>query len=125
MPKILIIEDNEENRDALARRLRRRGYEVVIALDGQQGVELTESEKPDIVLMDMNMPVLDGWQATRIIRTNPDTENLPIVGLTAHALAGDREKALQAGCADYHTKPVDFPQLLKQIEVLIKKSMQR
>jgi len=121
MPRILIIEDNEENRDALARRLQRRGYDVVMAGDGQQGVEMAKSEKPDLILMDMNMPVLDGWRASQLVRADPETRELPIIGLTAHALAGDREKALQAGCSDYHTKPVDFPRLLAQIEVLIRK----
>ena len=121
MPRVLIIEDNEENRDALARRLRRRGYDVVMACDGQQGVEMAKSESPDLVLMDMNMPVLDGWRASRIIRSDPAIAALPIIGLTAHALAGDREKAIQAGCSDYHTKPVDFPQLMTQIETLLKR----
>lgn len=123
MPRILIIEDNEENRDALARRLQRRGYDVVMAGDGQQGVEMAKSEKPDLVLMDMNMPVLDGWRASELVRADPETRELPIIGLTAHALAGDREKALQAGCSDYHTKPVDFPRLLAQIEALIRKGV--
>lgn len=123
MPRILIIEDNEENRDALARRLQRRGYDVVMAGDGQQGVEMAKSEKPDLVLMDMNMPVLDGWRASQLVRADPETRELPIIGLTAHALAGDREKALQAGCSDYHTKPVDFPRLLAQIEALIRKGV--
>lgn len=120
MPRILIIEDNEENREALARRLQRRGYDIVVAGDGQQGVEMAKSEKPDLVLMDMNMPILDGWRASQMIRTDPDTEQLPIIGLTAHALEGDREKALQAGCSDYHTKPVEFSQLMTQIELLIR-----
>jgi two-component system cell cycle response regulator DivK len=123
MPRILIIEDNEENRDALARRLQRRGYDVVMAGDGQQGVEMAKSEKPDLVLMDMNMPVLDGWRASQLVRADAETRELPIIGLTAHALAGDREKALQAGCSDYHTKPVDFPRLLAQIEALIRKGV--
>jgi two-component system cell cycle response regulator DivK len=123
MPRILIIEDNEENRDALARRLQRRGYDVVMAGDGQQGVEMAKSEKPDLILMDMNMPVLDGWRASQLVRADPETRELPIIGLTAHALAGDREKALQAGCSDYHTKPVDFPRLLAQIEALIRKGV--
>lgn len=121
MPRILIIEDNEENRQALARRLKRRGYDVVLANDGQQGIESAKSERPDLILMDMNMPVLDGWQASQLIRANPLTQDLPIIGLTAHALAGDREKALQAGCSEYHTKPVDFSRLIVQIEALIKK----
>lgn len=123
MPRILIIEDNEENRDVLARRLERRGYDVVVAADGQQGVEMAKSEKPDAILMDMNMPVLDGWRASQILRSETDTQDMPIIGLTAHALAGDREKALAAGCSDYHTKPVDFPRLMTQIEALIKKGL--
>jgi CheY-like chemotaxis protein len=120
MPKIVLIEDNAENREALSRRLQRRGYEVLVAPDGQQGVELVKAEKPDLVLMDMNMPVLDGWQATRMIRADDDMKSVPVIGLTAHALAGDREKALEAGCSDYHTKPVEFARLLEQIEVLIR-----
>lgn len=120
MPRILIVEDNKESREALARRLQRRGYDIVEAADGQQGVELAKSEKPDLVLMDMNMPILDGWQASQLIRAASQTEELPIIGLTAHALAGDREKALDAGCSEYLTKPVDFPKLLAQIETLIR-----
>lgn len=121
MPRILIVEDNEENRSALARRLERRGFDVVMAVDGQQGVDMAKSERPDIVLMDMNMPVLDGWRASQMIREDPGTHELPIIGLTAHALAGDREKAIQAGCSDYHTKPVDFPRLMEQIEALLRR----
>lgn len=121
MPRVLIIEDNEENRDALGRRLQRRGFDVVFAADGQEGVEMALSENPDLILMDMNMPVLDGWQASQTIRSDPATCDLPIIGLSAHALAGDRAKALQAGCSDYHTKPVDFPRLMEQIEALIRK----
>ena len=123
MPRILIVEDNEENRDALSRRLKRRGYDVVTAADGQQGVDMTRAERPDLILMDMNMPVLDGWQATRQLRADDATKDLPVIGLTAHAMAGDREKALEAGCTDYHTKPVDFPRLMGQIEELLKKSL--
>ncbi len=122
MPRILIVEDNEENREALCRRLQRRGFDVVMAPDGRQGVDMSKSEKPDLVLMDMNMPVLDGWRASQMIREDPDTQDLPIIGLTAHALAGDREKALQAGCTDYHTKPVDFDKLIEQIEALLTRS---
>ena len=121
MPRVLIIEDNEENRDALSRRLQRRGYDVVMACDGQRGVEMAKSESPDLVLMDMNMPVLDGWRASRIIRSDPATAALPIIGLTAHALTGDRKKAIEAGCSDYHTKPVDFSQLMTQIETLLRR----
>lgn len=119
MPRILIVEDNEENRDVLSRRLRRRGYDVVAAANGQDGVEMAENELPDIVLMDMNMPILDGWEATRLLRSNQATAKLPIIGLTAHAMAGDREKAMEAGCADYHTKPIDYSKLLDQIEALL------
>lgn len=123
MPRILIVEDNEDNREALGRRLQRRGYDVVMAVDGQQGVGMAKSEKPDLILMDMNMPVLDGWRASQMIRADDQTRDLPIIGLTAHALAGDREKAIQAGCSDYHTKPVDFPKLMTLIESLIKKGV--
>ena len=123
MPRILIVEDNEENRDVLSRRLMRRGYDVITAGDGQQGVDMARAERPDLVLMDMNMPVLDGWQATKLLRADDATKALPIIGLTAHAMAGDREKAMEAGCTDYHTKPVDFPRLMGQIEELLKKSL--
>ena len=119
MPKILIVEDNEENRDSLSRRLQRRGFEVVVAADGKVGVALTQAEKPDLVLMDMNMPELDGWEATRQIKAAPGTQGLPVIALTAHAMSGDRDRALAVGCADYHTKPVDFPKLLAQIEALL------
>ena len=120
MPKLLIIEDNEENRDALSRRLQRRGFEVVIAVDGKAGVEMAKAEKPDLILMDMNMPELDGWEATRQIKAEDSTRHLPVIGLTAHAMPGDRERALEAGCSDYHTKPVDFPKLLTQIETMLR-----
>jgi two-component system, cell cycle response regulator DivK len=119
MPKILVIEDNEENRDLLTRRLRRRGFEVAIAIDGRAGVEQARAEKPDLILMDMNMPEVDGWEATRTIKSHPGMENVPIIGLTAHSLTGDRERALEAGCTDYHTKPIDFPKLVAQIEELL------
>jgi two-component system, cell cycle response regulator DivK len=119
MPKILIVEDNEENRDALSRRLQRRGFEIVMAADGKVGVAMAQTEKPDLVLMDMNMPELDGWEATRQIKAAAGTSNLPVIALTAHAMSGDRDRALEAGCADYHTKPVDFPKLLAQIEGLL------
>jgi two-component system cell cycle response regulator DivK len=116
MPKILLIEDNEENRDALSRRLQRRGYKVVMAVNGEQGVALARSQAPDLILMDMNLPLVDGWEATRMIRAAPETRAARIIALTAHAMSGDREKALEVGCDDYHTKPVDFPRLLAQIE---------
>jgi CheY-like chemotaxis protein len=120
MPRILIVEDNEENRDGLSRRLKRRGFDVVIATDGRQGVEVARAEKPDLILMDMNLPELDGWEATRQVRAAEETRNVPVIALTAHALTGDRERALAAGCTDYHTKPVEFPRLLEQIEALLK-----
>ena len=119
MPKILIVEDNEENRDSLSRRLQRRGFEVVTANDGKAGLAMAQSEKPDLILMDMNMPELDGWEATRQIKALEEGRDVPVLALTAHALAGDKERALQAGCADYHTKPIDFPKLLAQIEAIL------
>jgi two-component system, cell cycle response regulator DivK len=119
MPRILVVEDNEENRDALSRRLQRRGFEVLFAADGKAGVEMSKTEKPDLVLMDMNMPELDGWEATRQIKADPAAQNIPVIALTAHAMTGDRERALEAGCTDYHTKPVEFPKLLAQIEAIL------
>src|SRR5919201_6958545 len=109
MPRILIVEDNEENRDSLSRRLQRRGFAVVTAEDGKAGLAMAQSENPDLILMDMNMPELDGWEATRQIKAIEGLSAVPVLALTAHALAGDKERALQAGCADYHTKPIDFP----------------
>ncbi len=123
MPKLLIVEDNEENRDALSRRLIRRGYEVTLAIDGQQGVALAKSAAPDLILMDMNMPILDGWAATRIIKADHETGSIPIIALTAHAMESDREKTAAAGCDDYHSKPVEFARLLAQIEALLVPSM--
>ena len=119
MPKILLVEDNEMNRDMLSRRLERKGYQVVIALDGAAGVELGLKESPDLILMDMSLPVLDGWEATRQLKTSPQTRAIPIIALTAHAMSGDRERALEAGCDDYDTKPVDLPRLLGKIDTLI------
>ena len=119
MPRILVVEDNEENRDSLSRRLQRRGFEVLLAEDGQQGVDMARAERPDLILMDMNMPVLDGWEATRQIKADPAVSALPVIGLTAHAMTGDRERAIAAGCTDYHTKPVEFPRLLSQIEAIL------
>ena len=119
MPKILLVEDNEMNRDMLSRRLQRKGYEVVLATDGQTGVDMAESEAPDIVLMDMSLPVLDGWEATRRLKAKPTTRNVPVIALTAHAMSGDRDKALEAGCDDYDTKPIDLPRLLGKIESLL------
>jgi CheY-like chemotaxis protein len=119
MAKILIVEDNEMNRDMLSRRLVRRGYEVVMAIDGEQGIAAARSERPDLILMDMSLPVVDGWEATRRLKAEPQTRGIPIIGLTAHAMAGDREKVINAGCDDYDTKPVELPRLLQKIEVLL------
>ena len=119
MPKILVVEDNEENRDSLKRRLERRGFEVLVAEDGEKGIDAATAEKPDLVLMDMNMPILDGWEATRRIKALPDLAATPVIALTAHAMTGDRERAIEAGCVDYHTKPIDFPKLLSQLESIL------
>ena len=115
MAKILLVEDNDMNRDMLSRRLLRKGYEVVMALDGQQAVEMAAAEKPDLILMDMSLPVLDGWEATRRIKAAAETRGIPVIALTAHAMSGDREKALEAGCDDYDTKPIDLPRLLEKM----------
>jgi CheY-like chemotaxis protein len=122
MVKILLVEDNEMNRDMLSRRLSRKGYAVVMAPDGQQGVDLAASEMPDLILMDMSLPVLNGWEATRTVKGDDATKTIPVIALTAHAMAGDREKALEAGCDDYDTKPVDFPRLLGKIEALLRRN---
>lgn len=119
MPKILLVEDNEMNRDMLSRRLSRKGYEVVIAVDGEQGVQLARSENPDLILMDMSLPVKDGWTATRELKSAEATKNIPVIALTAHAMSGDREQALAAGCDDYDTKPIELPRLLSKIETLL------
>jgi CheY-like chemotaxis protein len=119
MAKILLVEDNEMNRDMLSRRLERRGYEVVIAVDGQQGVDLAQSAAPDLILMDMSLPVIDGWEATRQLKAMDAVKAVPIIALTAHAMSGDREKALEAGCNDYDTKPIELPRLLGKIEALL------
>ena len=115
MAKILLVEDNDMNRDMLSRRLLRKGYEVVMALDGQQAVEMAAAEKPDLILMDMSLPVLDGWEATRRIKAAAETRGIPVIALTAHAMSGDREKALESGCDDYDTKPIDLPRLLAKM----------
>ncbi|MBA3386005.1 MAG: response regulator [Verrucomicrobiota bacterium] len=119
MAKILLVEDNEMNRDMLSRRLRRRGYNVVLAVDGPSGVKMAQTEAPDLVLMDMSLPVVDGWEATRRLKTEAATKHIPVIALTAHAMSGDREKALEAGCDDYDTKPVELPRLLEKIEALL------
>ena len=121
MSKILVVEDNELNRDMLSRRLQRRGYEVVIAVDGQESVALAQSEAPDLILMDMSLPVLDGWEATRRLKAAPETKSIPIIALTAHAMSGDRDQALEAGCDDYDAKPIDMARLLAKIEACLGK----
>ena len=118
MAKILIVEDNEPNRDMLSRRLERRGFEVVVAIDGAEGVAKSKTEHPDIVLMDMSLPVMNGWEATRAIRADPATQTMPVIALTAHSMPGDREKAMEAGCDDYDVKPVDLPRLLEKMAAL-------
>lgn len=125
MAKILLVEDNEMNRDMLSRRLERRGYEVLLAVDGQSGVEMVQSEEPDLVLMDMSLPVLDGWEATRRLKADPATRHIPVIALTAHAMSSDRDKALEAGCDDYDTKPVELPRLLLKIETLLRAAGER
>ncbi len=119
MAKILLVEDNEMNRDMLSRRLARKGYEVVCAVDGGQGVTMAATESPDLILMDMSLPVMDGWEATRTVKADAATRAIPIIALTAHAMEGDEQKALAAGCDDYDTKPVDLPRLLGKIEALL------
>ena len=119
MAKILLVEDNEMNRDMLSRRLQRRGYEVVIAVDGAEGVDKAGTEAPALILMDMSLPVVDGWDATRRIKAAPATRAIPVIALTAHAMSGDREKAVEAGCDDFDTKPVDLARLLGKIEALL------
>src|SRR5688572_1281853 len=121
MTKILLVEDNEMNRDMLSRRLIRKGYEVVMALDGRQAVEMASGENPDLIIMDMSLPVIDGWEATRQVKAAPATRTIPVIALTAHAMAGDREKAIEAGCDDYDIKPIDLPRLLGKITMLVER----
>jgi two-component system cell cycle response regulator DivK len=125
MPTILVVEDNELNRDMLTRRLERRGYETLIAADGEQGLEVARRSQPNLILMDMSLPVLDGWEATRRLKSAPETSAIPIVALTAHAMSGDRERALEAGCDEYDTKPVEFSRLALKIETLLNANHQR
>ena len=124
MSKILLVEDNEMNRDMLSRRLLRNGYQVVLAVDGGEGLAMARAESPDLILMDMSLPVLDGWEATRQLKSEPGTREIPVIALTAHAMAGDRQKALSAGCDDFDTKPVELPRLLTKIEALLQKPRQ-
>ena len=119
MPRLLYVEDNEMNRDMLSRRLQRRGFEVLIASDGEQGVAIAAVERPDLILMDMSLPVLDGWEATRRLKAAPETARIPVIGLTAHAMATDRAKCIEAGCDEYDTKPVEFERLLAKVERLL------
>ena len=119
MTKILIVEDNEMNRDMLSRRLAKKGYEIAIALDGQSAIDIARSSNPELVLMDMSLPLIDGWQATRLMKADAALRHIPVIALTAHAMANDREKALEAGCDDYDTKPIDLPRLLAKIEQLL------
>jgi CheY-like chemotaxis protein len=121
MPKILLVEDNEMNRDMLSRRLLKAGFEMVMAVDGEQAIDLARSEAPDLILMDISLPGLDGWEATRRLKARPETRFIPIIALTAHAMAGDREKSLAAGCNDYDTKPIDFRRLVEKIQGLLGK----
>jgi two-component system cell cycle response regulator DivK len=122
MPRILIVEDNEMNRDMLSRRLERKGYSISMAVDGGAGVEKAAAEIPDLILMDMSLPVLDGWEATRRVKANPRTRHIPVIALTAHAMTGDRDKAMEAGCDDYDTKPIDLTRLLTKIEAQLEKT---
>ncbi len=119
MPTLLLVEDNEMNRDMLTRRLERKGYVVAIAMDGAEGLAMARSSKPDLILMDMNLPVIDGWEATRQLKTDPATASIPVIGLTAHAMTGDREKGMAAGCDDYDIKPVEFTRLVGKIDALL------
>ena len=119
MPKILLVEDNEMNRDMLSRRLQRRGYSVVIAQDGEQGLSLARSEAPDLILMDISLPVMDGWQVTKLLKSNTNTSHIPVIALTAHAMVSDRQKAFETGCDDYDTKPVEISRLSEKIENLL------
>ena len=122
MPKILLVEDNENNRDMLSRRLVRRGFDVLTAVNGQEGIDIARAEAPELILMDMGLPVMDGWEATRRIKKDPDIQNIPVIALTAHAMSGDRSKALDAGCNDYETKPIDLNRLLGKMQSLLEKN---
>lgn len=123
MPRILVVEDNDMNRDMLSRRLTRAGYQVAIATDGAQAIMKSLSDLPDLILMDMSLPVMDGWDATRQIKSDAATQTIPIIALTAHVMSGDREKAMQVGCNDFETKPIDFPRLLAKIEIALQMTL--
>ena len=118
-PRVLLVEDNEMNLDMLSRRLQRKKYQVLAAVNGQEGVEMARAEQPDLILMDMSLPILDGWQATRLLKADPETRDIPVMALTAHAMAEDRKKALDAGCDDYDTKPVELRRLLRKMKALL------
>ena len=122
MTRILIVEDNEMNRDMLSRRLERKGYSISMAVDGGAGVEKAAAEIPSLILMDMSLPVLDGWEATRRVKANPQTRHIPVIALTAHAMTGDRDRAMEAGCDDYDTKPIDLPRLLSKIQMQLERA---
>lgn len=124
MTTILIVEDNEMNRDMLSRRLIRHGYEVLIAVDGEMGIDMTRLKMPDLILMDMSLPVMDGWEATRLLKADRELRHIPVIALTAHAMANDREKALDAGCDDYDTKPIELPRLLEKMKTLLAERME-
>ena len=119
MSKLLLVEDNDMNRDMLVKRLTRRGYDVVVAVDGEAGIEMARNEKPDLILMDMSLPVMDGWEATRVLKADAVTRDIPVLALTAHAMDGDREAALEAGCDDYDIKPIELPRLIKKMSLLL------
>ncbi|MGH7535684.1 MAG: response regulator [Gemmatimonadales bacterium] len=119
MAKILLVEDSEMNRDMLSRRLERKGYQVILAVDGEEGVAKARTDTPDLILMDLSLPGIDGWEATRQLKAAPETQTIPVLALTAHAMAGDRERALEAGCDDFDTKPIDLPRLLGKVEALL------
>ena len=123
--KILVVEDNEMNMDMLTRRLIRKGFEVITAVDGEEGINKVETESPDLVLMDVGLPGMDGWEATEIIRADDSTKHIPIIAITAHAMAGDREKAREVGCDDYETKPIDFPRLLEKMDKLLSRDTEK
>ena len=125
MPRVLLVEDNEANRVMLSRRLARRGYEISIATDGRQGIAAAQAEQPDLILMDMNLPEIDGWEATRLLKSQSTTRHIPVIALTAHAMISDRQRALEAGCDDYDTKPVELSRLLAKIAALIERETER
>ena len=122
MPKILLVEDNEMNRDMLSRRLKRKGYEIIIAVDGEKGIAMAQSENPHLILMDLSLPVVNGWDATRRLKDASETRSIPVIALSAHAMADDRQKAIEAGCDDYDSKPIEFPRLLEKIQMLLPES---